>query len=246
MRIALISDIHGNCIALDAALADISRQRIDQIVCLGDVIFNGPQPKQVVERLIELGCPVVMGNTDCFFVDPPASNPKDTEDRIFLDIIQYGLDVLSANHRAFIKAFQPRIEIPLDAENALLAFHGSPNSNRDVILPTTPEAELAMMLFGHQASLMAGGHTHTPMLRRYIDTLLINPGSIGLPFHPRPGQNKEKDVRPPWAEYAVITVDPEPGVEFRRVRFDVGLLLERARTSGMPYYERWAAPWKAD
>jgi predicted phosphodiesterase len=153
---------------------------------------------------------------------------------------------LSADDREFVRKFQPLVEIPLAGENTLLAFHGSPNSNRDVILSTTPDSELAIMLWGHQATVMSGGHTHTPMLRRYVDTLVMNPGSIGLPFHPRPGLNKENDVRPPWAEYAILTDAPEVSVEFRRVPFDLELLLKTARKSEMPYFERWAAPWQGE
>ncbi len=64
MRIAVISDIHGNFVALEAILKDISHQFVDQMVCLGDAVQGGPQPAQVVNRLRELACPVVMGNAD--------------------------------------------------------------------------------------------------------------------------------------------------------------------------------------
>ena len=66
MRIAVISDIHGNCFALDSVLQDIRQQGIEQIVCLGDAIQGGAQPAETVQRLRELNCPVVMGNADDF------------------------------------------------------------------------------------------------------------------------------------------------------------------------------------
>ena len=59
MQIAILSDMHGNCIALDAARADLQRHPVDQIVCLGDAVQGGPQPAQVVARLREIACPVV-------------------------------------------------------------------------------------------------------------------------------------------------------------------------------------------
>src|SRR5512139_520683 len=68
MRIAIISDIHGNCIALDATLADLRQDPVDQIVCLGDAVQGGPQPAQVVARLREIACPVVMGNADAWLL----------------------------------------------------------------------------------------------------------------------------------------------------------------------------------
>ena len=62
--IALISDIHGNAVALDAVLADIAAQGADHIVCLGDAVACGPEPEAVIERLREVGCACVVGNTD--------------------------------------------------------------------------------------------------------------------------------------------------------------------------------------
>jgi predicted phosphodiesterase len=63
-RVAFISDIHGNAVALEAVLADIARRRVDEIVCLGDVAAGGPQPGEALERLRTLGCAVVRGNAD--------------------------------------------------------------------------------------------------------------------------------------------------------------------------------------
>ena len=64
MPVAIISDIHGNIFALDAVLAAIESRKIKQIICPGDVAATGPQPREVIARLKQLGCPVVMGNTD--------------------------------------------------------------------------------------------------------------------------------------------------------------------------------------
>ena len=68
MKIAIISDIHGNAFALDTVLGDLKREPVDQIVCLGDAIQGGAQPAQTVARLRELGCPVVMGNADAWLL----------------------------------------------------------------------------------------------------------------------------------------------------------------------------------
>jgi len=81
MQIAVISDIHANCFALDAALAHLRQNSIDQIVCLGDTVQGGAQPTQTLERLRELGCLVVMGNADAWLLaegdaDEPASRQQ--------------------------------------------------------------------------------------------------------------------------------------------------------------------------
>nr|BBH91349.1 hypothetical protein KTC_61000 [Thermosporothrix sp. COM3] len=81
MKVALIADIHGNRVALDAALADIKRSGADMIVCLGDVVGTGPQPQAVLERLQALVCPVVMGNTDEWALRSALEQPEDEEAR---------------------------------------------------------------------------------------------------------------------------------------------------------------------
>ncbi len=82
MRIALISDIHGNFVALQTVLADIEHEHIDQIVCLGDVTADGPQPVETIRRIQDLGCPVVRGNTDEWFFVPQTYDPNSEKERI--------------------------------------------------------------------------------------------------------------------------------------------------------------------
>src|SRR5574341_141305 len=241
MRIAILSDIHGNSIALETVLADVKQERVDQIVCLGDVAYGGPQPRQVIARVRELSCPVVMGNTDEFFLKLPTSDPGSESDRRIMDTLRWALGQLSPADTDFMRSFQARVESPLDSHR-LLCFHGSPNSNRDVILATTPDQELAQILGDYRATVMAGGHTHMQMLRRYRDMLLINPGSIGLPIVR--GETPAQNWRPPWSEYAIITSNKDNlGVEFRRVPLDVDAIVRSIRASGMPHSELLVQEW---
>jgi predicted phosphodiesterase len=76
MRIAVMSDIHGNCVAPDAALDDLQAQAVDQLICLGDAVQGGLQPAQVVGRLRTLGCPVVMGNTGAWLLSGEESGAE--------------------------------------------------------------------------------------------------------------------------------------------------------------------------
>src|SRR5262245_32177831 len=68
MRIAVISDMHGNDLAFEAVEADIKKQGVDQMVCLGDAVQGGSQPAEIVQRLRRLNCPVVMGNADAWLI----------------------------------------------------------------------------------------------------------------------------------------------------------------------------------
>src|SRR5947209_8206914 len=166
MRIAVISDIHGNGIALEAVLADLQRDAVDQVVCLGDAIQGGAQPGAVVRRLRELACPVVMGNADDFLLTGRIQNPHEIASAQQLAVRAWQLAQLTADERHFIESFQPTIELALGGGRRLLCFHASPHSFNDIILPLTPEDEALRYLGGFADRVLTGGHTHLQQLRR--------------------------------------------------------------------------------
>ena len=131
MRVALISDIHGNLVSLEAVLADVDRQRVDQVVCLGDVAALGPQPRQVIARLRALGCRCVMGNHDLELICPELIQGLEPW---LAEVTAWCAEQLTEGDLDCIRAFQPRIEIPLDERATLLCYHGSPNSVEERIL----------------------------------------------------------------------------------------------------------------
>ncbi|MGB0388428.1 MAG: metallophosphoesterase family protein [Ardenticatenaceae bacterium] len=230
MRIALISDIHGYLLPLEAVLADINRKQVDQIICLGDVCVLGPQPREALALVKSLNCPCVMGNHDFDLLH------RDLADEPFLWIQKataWCADRLSEADFEYLRSFQPSLEIPLEADATLLCFHGSPKSNTDLILSTTPDPQLEEMLAGHTATLLAGGHSHVPMVRRHKRTIILNPGSIGLPFEQMPFTGEPTVL--PWAEYAIIDWENGTlGIELRRVPIDPEALLQTKLASGMP------------
>lgn len=244
MHLALISDIHGNLIALEAVLAEIAQQNIEHILCLGDVAAFGPQPLQVLARLQTLGCPVVMGNTDTQLLNPlplqPATEPTDH----MQDINRWCAQQLTEAEKGYISTFQATISYPLARGKTLLAYHGSPRSFRERLLPTTSEEDLEQAFAGWSADIMVGGHTHMQMFRRYKDILILNAGSVGLAMD---RVSPIEEVRnPAWAEYAVLTVEGKAlNVELRRTPFDVHALRRAIYSSGVPHAEWLANEWQA-
>jgi predicted phosphodiesterase len=239
MRLALIADIHGNLPALDAVLEEIDQEGIDQLVCLGDVAL-GPQPVETVERLRELGCPVVMGNWDAWVFEPMPSLDGDLG-RVLADLRAWSNEQLSPEHRSYVLGFERSLKVALGRRRNLFAFHGSPRSFEDQILATTPDREVKDMLDGHDELVLAGGHTHFQLFRRFGESVIANPGSVGLPF-----RRGETGVMPisPWAEYGVV--ESEGGrlsVELRRTPFDIQGFLDVMRRSGMPHADWWAELW---
>jgi predicted phosphodiesterase len=227
MRIALISDIHGNHLALRRVLADAERNQADRVACLGDVATLGPRPCEVLRTLRELGCPCILGNHDEFLLDA-ALVSRYTKAPVIVDAIAWCRARLSDEDLAFVGTFARSLDIPLAGSRRLHLFHGSPGSNVQDVLSTTSEDDLDRLLEGCEADVMAGGHTHIQMLRQHRGRWLVNPGSVGMPFRRYVGGARPEIM--PYAEYAIVDdTGPAVGVELRRVPLDRAALREEAR-----------------
>jgi predicted phosphodiesterase len=251
MRIAVISDIHGNVYGLETALADIKTAAVDKIVCLGDTIQGGPRPAQTVALLREMACPIVMGNADAWLLTGIETGHEAIAEARLVKmnaVREWSLAQLSDADKAFIEAFQPTVEIPLADAPAgrLLCFHGSPTSFDDIILPNTPDEEFQGYLAAHQPAIMTGGHTHMQQTRRIDerDSFFFNPGAIGLAYsHAQSGPNLHTDA---WAEYAILTADRgRVLLEFRRIPYDVKVLIDIYRNSGRPHADDMIAGYQS-
>jgi putative phosphoesterase len=242
VRLALIADIHGNLPALDQVLADLDRDRVDEIVCLGDVAV-GPQPIETIERLRALGCATVMGNWDaCMLGDEPKVDGEIAE--MLVDACSWSTAQLRPEHVEYLRGFKETFEVQLDDEMLLLAFHGSPRSFDDGIFAATPDDALEQMLAGRQAAVYACGHTHFQLFRRFGEAIVLNAGSVGQPFR---RQRTGVMHISPWAEYCVVaSEDGRLSVDFRRTPVDVASFVERMLASGMPHADWWADHWRPE
>jgi predicted phosphodiesterase len=193
---ALLSDIHGNATALEAVLGELASFGIDDGLVLGDVAQGGDDPAGVLDRLAELGWPVILGNADAWLLDESV----EVTDAAAIAQRGWTLEQLDERHLAQIGAFHPTYE-----RDGLLAFHGSPRSFDDILFPDTADVS---PWEGTGAELLAGGHTHFQWTTRIGDAVYVNPGSVGVPVY------RWNDRRPlPHAEYAIVD---GRSVEFRR------------------------------
>lgn len=232
MRVALISDLHGNEPALEAVWNDIQRLGADLVACLGDAATLGPRPGAVLQRLRDEGCPCIMGNHDEFLINQELIHTY-TEAPIIVQAVDWCRAQLSQDDLDYVRTFVPSLELPLGANATLFLFHGSPRSHMEDILATTPPEALEEMLAGRAATVMAGGHTHIQMLRQHRGALLVNPGSLGLPF------KEHVAGRPPTlmthAEYAIVEASGgDVGVTLRRVAVDRAALRAAVEASDIP------------
>jgi putative phosphoesterase len=239
VRLALISDQHGNDVAFRAVLNEIERIGVDEIVCLGDVAQGGGEPVETLDRLKALNCPVVLGNADDFLLEVPTDSPEPITERQ-LEVRDWTLSLLDETHLDFIRSFQPSISRKF-GEVSMLFFHGSPKSYDDVLLPELVGASLEPYE-GHDVDLLAGGHTHKQWARRIEHALFVNPGSVGLAYDYHPGVTTLK-LRP-HGEYALVVIDDLGlAVEFRRVPYSPIAVQTAAMANGRPYADEWTEQW---
>jgi putative phosphoesterase len=167
--LGLVSDIHGNDRALAAVAAELERQGIDEVICLGDAVQGGDEPREVLDRLEALGWPVILGNADDFLLAVPSDSPEPLTPE-HLERREWTLAQLDERHLDRIRAFPLTVRL-----GRLLAFHGSPRSYDDVLLPdSTDDAGWRVP----DVDVLAGGHTHRQWTRIVGTTLYVDPGAV--------------------------------------------------------------------
>lgn len=243
MRIALISDIHGNFVSFEAVVADIERQRVNEIIFLGDAATLGPQPHEVLQLLKQLGCPCIVGNHETYLFKPSLGQAYMGGTQWFSDILTWCRARLTPKDYQFMRTFQPMLKVKLESDNTLICFHGSPRRHTDNIFATTSSEEVNEMLAGRRATVMAGGHTHVQMLRQHMGVLIVNAGSVGLPFEQMPFTERGPRVMP-WAEYSIITSESGTiSVELRRIPVDMKAIKQAGIDARMPETSDWLRNW---
>ena len=233
MRLAVFGDIHGNLPAFEAVLADVRQQFPDALLCLGDVAADGAWPRECIQLLASLNCPVVLGNADEDMLRPQSFQARGfpDEQKIY-ELDEWVREQLTATELKHLHGYQTTVELP-----GLLAFHGSPQSCRESIGATTPGERLTGLRakFGQQA-VWVGGHTHAPLLRHLDSWRLLNPGSVGLAYEKR----SDRYVNISRAEYLILDRDD---IQFRHVAYDVQAVQTGILERKMPHAEWWAGEW---
>ncbi len=193
MKIAVLSDVHGNSPALEVVLDDIERWKPDKVIVNGDLINRGPCSMQVLQMVLQSYPESIFlkGNHECFVLacggpDEPTSGPV-YEIRRFTHwtYAQLGEEVER------IVAWDDSLDLD-DLEGGTLHItHGTRLGNRDGITPRTEDCELPDKL-GDKKNLFITSHTHWPFMREFNGTMVVNSGSVGSPF--------DRDYRPSYIQ----------------------------------------------
>ncbi|MBV8036228.1 metallophosphoesterase family protein [Roseateles sp.] len=177
MRLALVSDIHGNLPALEAVVADIACRGVDQVLCLGDNLSGPLLPRETAQCLMASGWPVLAGNHERQILEwqPGTGGASDG----------YALSQLGSAELDWLRRLRPMWQWAPD----IFLCHGTPRSDCEHFLETpragvlglATAAEIAERRSGQASALIACGHSHLPRcLRTAAGQLLLNPGSVGL------------------------------------------------------------------
>ena len=179
--VAVLSDIHGVLPVLDAVLAEPVVEQADVIVVTGDHA-SGPQPRQVLARLRELGDQVrlVRGNADRELVALARGEPIEIPD----EITPWAAQQLSGNDVSFLAALPHPIILPLEGFGPTVFCHGSPRADDEVVLVDSRLPRWTEVFAGlpDAVTTVVCGHTHMPFVRLVDRRLVINSGSIGMPY----------------------------------------------------------------
>ncbi|HEY2549125.1 MAG TPA: metallophosphoesterase family protein [Streptosporangiaceae bacterium] len=223
--VAVLSDIHGVLPALDAVLADPAAQAAERIVLTGD-ISAGPQPAEVLDRLLGLGDRVVWvrGNADRELVQLARGEVGDVPD----PIAPWAASQLSADHVEWLAGLPYRVTLPVAGFGPVLFCHATPRDDEEVVLVDSRLERWAEVLadLPDEVTTIVCGHTHMPFIRLASTRLVINPGSVGMPYG-RPG-----------AHWAILH---RGAVEMRRTSYDPeAACAQIAAASSYPDVAEWA------
>ena len=233
MKVAVFGDMHGNCLGLDAVLDELELEPVDQMVCLGDAMQGGVEPRRVMERLQQLGCPVVLGNSDAWLASDESSEKISDAQRAVGD---WTRQQIGTEGKEWIAGFPLTYELELEGGRRMLCFHGSPLSFDHVLLPEIPAKNIKEMLGENHQDVLAGGHVHLQWTRAIGAQLIFNPGSAGAVYNRF--MPVERFYFYPASEYAIVYSEgSEVSVEFRRLLLDPQRLAGVAIASGQPFAE---------
>lgn len=238
MRIAVVSDIHGNLAALEAVLLDIERRGVDRVVDLGDLLSGPLQPRETADRLIALGWPTIAGNHERQVLTDPPERMGESD--------RFAAAQIRPDQREWMRGLPTTLRL----SGEVLLVHGTQRSDLECFIETvdpdgmraaTPD-EAAERAGDSDARVILCGHTHVPRSLHLADgRLIVNPGSVGLQAytgeHPYPHQ---VEVGTPHARYAIVerNGDGDWNAQLIAVDYDWNAAAELALRNGRPDWAR--------
>lgn len=239
MRLAVISDIHGNIVALEAVLADIKRRGADLVINCGDLCNSPLWPRETFDLLETLKLTTVRGNHDRWMAELPVAEMSPA--------LLYTYDQLGPERRKTLGALPVNHRLEPD----ILMCHGTPTDDYEYLLEENHEGTLrlarsdlvAKRLGDVSASLVVCGHSHTQgMALAPNGSLIVNPGSVGCPIFADNPKAPLNNCRAPHARYAMVSRDQGGwSADFITLVYDWEKAAQRAESNGR---QDWARSYR--
>lgn len=205
MRYLVLSDIHGNNVALDAVLNTVPANRYDKILVLGDSIGDGPCPDKVLNRLKEVGAIIIAGNREELALQH-FDGFAETQTALQWKFMRDSFSYLDDSLREFIKTFPSQRS--LKHPYSVRTVHGSPFAVRELLYPNNPK-RLLECLDSIEEPILLCGHNHCQYARLFDEKLVLNPGSVGLSQMGEPFR----------ADYALLNITNQFSFELNHVHY---------------------------
>ena len=222
MLLGLISDVHAHVVALEAALASLDRARVDQVLCLGDLVGYGPSPNETLALLRERHVTCCLGDADERIAFPFA-RPR-ARAGVADETLEWTRGVVEAEHVEWLRSLPVQRRFETEA-GRLRAFHGSAHDPSERTNLQQDPMALARLLARHRCQVLAVGGSHVPYWRQVSAAgWVVNPGSVGLSLNGEPG-----------ADVCVLRLD-EAGVDVRmdKVEYDFAAVAFDIVAWGLP------------
>lgn len=219
MRIAIVSDIHGNRTAFHAVLSDLKRTSPDLVLHGGDLAQGGSHPAEIIDQIRALGWPGVQGNTDEVLWAPeslPEMPSMAALRQVIAETISTSRSMLTDEQMQWLKSLPHAYGCA-----GVTVVHAAPESLWRSPLADAPDAELATIYGPLNAPVVAYGHIHQPYIRKVQRFTVANSGSVSLSY--------DGDTR---ASYLLVE---DAHVSIRRVEYDVETAIRELTESGMPH-----------
>lgn len=197
MRIAVISDIHGNLYALMQVLQNIDQQNVDSIICLGDLVGYGPHPNEVISLIRRRGILCIKGNYDASVVENKFSYIRETSVNSFS--LPWTVEELRTLNKDYLENLPESLTLKF-FDKTLHFVHGSPRAINEYMVENSQVTDEIMNNLKYDMLVCA--HTHIPYTKYYGDKILLNDGSVGKPKIGRPNST-----------YALIDIDKDSGIK---------------------------------
>lgn len=224
MKLAFISDIHGNANALDAVLADIKERNVDQVYVLGDICYRGPEPQRSLDLIRSLNTEIIKGNADEWVVRGVKQGevPEQALEMMYKER-NWICSQLTEESIDYLRNLP--IELTIEQYGLRIhAFHATPESLFEVVLPSENEETLSSKLMSNEADLFIYAHIHRPYIRYINGKCIMNIGSVGLPFD---GVKR--------ASYAIVDISEESfQTSIVRVAYDINQTIDQFQNSDYP------------